>query len=183
MSKRKIKMSLSKSSIDDAIRYVQFMKRNLSINTSLFIRLLQGQGISVINSIIGEVPEEQRGDNLTIGNTDIERLGGDKYKASISISGDKILFIEFSAGITYGTDSFGTLPNNPSYGSGYGMGTYNPDSDNWKNPDGWWYPDPKSDTGYSHSFGNRAYAPMYEADKAMRDAIQQAARLAFGNGE
>lgn len=181
MSKRRIKVSLSKSSIDDAIRYVQFMKRNLSINTSLFIGLLQEQGISVISSIIGEVPEKEKG-NTTIGKSDIERLGGDRYKASIFISGDKILFIEFSAGITYGTDSFETLPNNPSYGSGYGMGTYNPDSDNWKNPDGWWYKD-KNSGKYEKSLGNKAYAPMFNADKSMRDAIQLAARLAFGNGE
>lgn len=83
--------------------------------------------------------------------------------ARVVASGENVLFIEYGAGATRG------------YGhprpEGYGPGTFNPLSDNWKNPKGWIYGG--SGSGKSRrplrTFGNAPTAAMYNAEQAMRD--------------
>ena len=98
---------------------------------------------------------------------------------TIRLSGDQVLFIEFSSGIMYGTDSFPSLPNNPNYGSKYGMGTY-PGKGHWNDPEGWWYTGKWGNGDSRHTYGIRAYAPMYNADTEMRKQIANIAREVFG---
>lgn len=75
--------------------------------------------------------------------------------ALVRASGEATLFIEYGAGALRG------------YGhprpDGYGPGTYNPLSDNWKNPNGWYYAHGKK------SWGNPPAAAMYHAEQAMRE--------------
>ena len=102
-----------------------------------------------------------------------------RFRIKIKLSGPDVLFLEFSAGIRSGRlpGEFPTLPTGKSYGDGYGVGTYNPTSGNAMNPDGWFF----EEAGISwHSFGNRAYAPMYHADEAIFQNVKSVAKRVFG---
>ena len=85
---------------------------------------------------------------------------------AIHARGNAVLFIEFGAGATYG------------YGhpepEGYGPGTFNPDSDNWQRPGGWWYGKGQ------HTYGNPPAAAMYHAKEEVIRNIEQVAREVFG---
>ena len=78
-------------------------------------------------------------------------VGGARVRAS----GHATWFIEYGSGALRG------------YGhprpDGLGPGTYNPASDNWKNPNGWYYAHGK------RSWGNPPAAAMYHAEQAMKD--------------
>lgn len=174
MSRRKLKLSLSESDINNAIEEVRRYKESLRDDVSMFIMLLMNKGINVAKERIGKAPPEYRG-KVTVTSVNPYRTGY-IYTAVIRLEGKQALFVEFSAGKTYGTDSFEPLPNNPSYGSGYGMGTYNPDSDNWKSPTGWDY----GEGGKQHTYGTPAVAPLYNADKAMRDILLETAKKVWG---
>lgn len=85
---------------------------------------------------------------------------------AIHARGNAVLFIEFGSGATYG------------YGhpdpQGYGPGTYNPSSDRWQDPGGWWYGNGE------HTYGNPPAAAMYEAQQECMRAVEQVAREVFG---
>ena len=116
------------------------------------------------------VPDEEKGSYYTeIVNTS----NGDIIGAAIRLTGDKVLFIEFSAGITYGTDNY-PLPS----GDKYGMGTY-PGKGHWNSPYGWWYVDEQGNK--HHSYGNRAYMPMYHAEQAIIIQVSHIAREVFSS--
>ena len=86
---------------------------------------------------------------------------------AIHARGNAVLFIEFGSGATYG------------YGhpepEGYGPGTYNPDSQNWNNPNGWWYGDSQ------HTYGNPPAQAMYNAKQEVLQMVQQVANEVFNS--
>ena len=176
MAKRKISFSLSEKSIDDAIKQIEEYKQSINKKLETFVSRLTDIGIQTVNAVMMSVAPVDRGEY----NTEVvwDKNSQAAVGAKIQLKGDQVLFIEFSSGITFGTKSFPALPNNPNYGSDYGMGTYNPDSPNWNNPQGWWY---KGKWGEKeHTYGIRAYAPMYNADMEMRRQIQSIAKEVFG---
>ena len=116
-----------------------------------------------------EIPSEEKGDYYT---ETINTSNGDIVGVAIQLTGNKVLFIEFSAGITYGTDSY-PLPS----GDNYGMGTY-PGKGHWDSPYGWWYVDDHGEK--HHSYGNRAYMPMYHAEQAIILSVRSVAKEVFG---
>ena len=75
--------------------------------------------------------------------------------ARVRASGENVLFIEYGAGALRG---YGHPEPN-----GYGPGTFNPSSDNWKNPNGWYYAHGRK------TWGNPPSAAMYYAEQAMRE--------------
>lgn len=75
--------------------------------------------------------------------------------ARVRASGENVLFIEYGAGALRG---YGHPEPN-----GYGPGTFNPISDNWKNPNGWYYAHGRK------TWGNPPSAAMYYAEQAMRE--------------
>lgn len=75
--------------------------------------------------------------------------------ARVRASGENVLFIEYGAGALRG---YGHPEPN-----GYGPGTFNPLSDNWKNPNGWYYAHGRK------TWGNPPSAAMYYAEQAMRE--------------
>lgn len=176
MSKR-IKVSLSEKSINDAIRQInEYKKSILDEKIEKFIRMVSELGRGTIVRVVGQISSEELDDpNWTID------YHYENHSATLYARNKQILFIEFSAGITYGMSNFQSLPNNPSYGSEYGMGTYNPQSDKWKDPDGWWYMG--EDNEFHHTYGNAAYTPMYTADVEMRNSLVEIAKFVFGSGE
>ena len=148
MSKRTIKCNLSGKSIRNAIKELKNYENNLQRKNQIFVQKLADAGILVIRETM-------------------ESIVG----ASIRLTGDKVLFLEFSAGITYGTDTY-PLPS----GSEYGIGTY-PGQTHAYDPNGWWYIDESGNK--HHSYGNRAYMPMYHAEEAIILAIHSIAKEVF----
>lgn len=73
--------------------------------------------------------------------------------ARVRASGNAVLFIEYGAGATMGY-------GHPRVGR-YGPGTYNPLSDHWKNPNGWYYAHGR------RSLGNPPAMAMYHAEQDM----------------
>lgn len=85
---------------------------------------------------------------------------------AIHARGGAVLFIEFGAGATYG------------YGhprpEEYGPGTYNPSSNRWQNPGGWWFGNSE------HTYGNPPAQAMYNAEQECIRNVEQVAREVFG---
>ena len=85
--------------------------------------------------------------------------------AAVVASGSAVLFIEFGAGYLMGYGHPDPM--------GYGPGTYNPRSGNWKNPDGWYY---GTHGNLHHSYGNPPAAAMYNARKELEQNLVDLAK-------
>ena len=160
-----INIELSEKSIQDAIQQIEEYKRSLQVKTDIFINKMANIGLEVVRAEIETVPDEERGSYYV---EDIYEDNG----VSIRLTGDKILFIEFGAGIKF------AVPQNPKAGQfNMGVGTY-PDQTHAFSEYGWWYTD---DGGESkHSYGNPAYMPMYMASVEVINRAIDVAREVFG---
>lgn len=169
MAKRTIGINLSRGSINDAIQKIKEYQKEIKRKNEIFVTRLAKEGLKVAQMTMEEIPSEEKGDYYT---ETINTSNGDIVGAAIQLTGNKVLFIEFSAGITYGTDSY-PLPS----GDNYGMGTY-PGKGHWDSPYGWWYVDDHGEK--HHSYGNRAYMPMYHAEQAIILSVRSVAKEVFG---
>lgn len=168
MAKKVIKCGLNTKSIQNAIDELNKYKENLIRKNKIFVNKLAEIGLNVIQVTMESIPDEEKGSYYT---ETINNDSGDVVGVAIRLTGDHVLFIEFSAGITYGTDTY-PLPS----GAQYGVGTY-PGQTHAYDPNGWWYTD-KSGQKH-HSYGNRAYMPMYHAEEAIVLAVRSLAREVF----
>ena len=170
-----IDVDFSKQSISKAITKLKNYNKSLEIKNRRLVNELAKVGIDAIDSIVAQVdPNDLHSGDLGLKTekTQVEQDGA-VARMAIKLSGADVLFIEFSAGITYGTSEYPLAS-----GNGYGMGTYNPESDLWRNPNGWWYTDEHGQK--HHSYGNRAYMPMYHSTEAMALSVWTVARKVFG---
>ena len=87
--------------------------------------------------------------------------------AVIYAEGESVAFIEFGAGITYGSGH----PQAAEFG--VGPGTYPEGKGHWNNPGGWWY------AHGQHTYGNPPAMAMYNAVQAMTAEITRIAREVF----
>ena len=87
--------------------------------------------------------------------------------AVIYAEGESVAFIEFGAGITYGSGH----PQAAEFG--VGPGTYPDGKGHWDNPGGWWY------AHGQHTYGNPPAMAMYNAVQAMTAEITRIAREVF----
>lgn len=165
-----IKCSLSAKSIQNAINELKAYEKDLQRKNEIFVKKLSEIGLDVIQTTMESIPDEEKGSYYT---EIINDINGNIIGASIRLSGDKVLFIEFSAGITYGTQNY-PLPS----GSQYGVGTY-PRQTHAFSPYGWWYVDESGEK--HHSYGNRAYMPMYHAEVAIILAVRKIAKEVFSS--
>lgn len=167
-----ISFELSEASINAAINELETYKRQLNHKLFQLVSRLADIGVESIESTMMSIAPADRGEYTAMKSPD------GSYAFKITLKGDQVLFVEFSSGITFGTNSFPTLPNNPSYGADYGMGTYPSEKGHWDDPLGWYY---KGTWGeWEHTYGVRAYAPMYHADMEMRNRLTAIAREVFG---
>lgn len=165
-----IQIGLSQSSIQSAIKELEKYKRSLETKCQVFVNRLAQEGLQVVQITMESISDRDKGSYFTevINNSD-----GTLKQATVRLSGDKILFLEFGAGIRYESTK------HPKAGMfGYGVGSY-PGQTHAKDPNGWWYRD-ESDNPH-HSYGNRAYMPMYHAGTAMTLRIQSLAKEIFGS--
>ena len=170
MANKSIKMELSHKSIQDTIKHLRAYQKSLVSKNEIFIKRLSEIGLNVIQTTMESIPEEDKGNYYT---EIVNNIKGEITGVTVRLSGTDVLFVEFSAGISYGTDSY-PLPSVDKYG----MGTY-PGKGNWDNPNGWWY---KDESGkLHHSFGNRAYMPMYHAEEAIIISVREIAKEVFGS--
>ena len=89
--------------------------------------------------------------------------------AVIYAEGESVAFIEFGAGITYGS-------GHPQAAElGVGPGTYPEGKGHWDNPNGWWY------AHGQHTYGNPPAMAMYQAVQAMAEEITRIAREVFAS--
>lgn len=165
---RKISFSLSQDSIQRAIKEVEKYKQDLLRKNQILVERLSKIGLEVVQSTMESIPDEEKGSYYT---EIINNSSGEMAGVSIRLTGDKVLFLEFSAGIRYGTKNYPL-----SSGGKYGMGTY-PGKGHWDDPNGWWYIDESGNK--HHSYGNRAYMPMYHAEQAIIIAVREMAREVF----
>ena len=172
-----IDVDLNKQSIRKAITQLKTYNNKLDIKCRKLVRALASVGIDAIDSVVAQIDKSalhSSSSPLRSSRSQVQQEGN-VARMAISLSGADVLFIEFSAGITYGTSEYPL-----AIGDGYGMGTYNPESDRWKDPNGWWY---TGDDGESHhTYGNRAYMPMYHSTEAMALSIWVKAKEIFRGG-
>lgn len=174
--KKTIKMDLSVKAVEKAIKQIEQYKQSLSSKLKIFVERLSEIGIQSVKATMMSVAPVDRGD---FDCYPLYSERGDAIQgAVIVLHGDQVAFIEFSSGITFGTSGFEGLPNNPSYGQGMGMGTYPSDKGHWNDPEGWWYIGKYGQP--VHTYGIRAYAPMYNADVEMRKQLKTIAKEVFG---
>lgn len=174
MADKVLEIELTKESINKAIEYMKSYEESIEAKTRLLVQRLRQVGIEVIDAVMMSVPPVDRGEEYTINEFQANSKG--HVTAGITLSGDQVLFIEFSAGVTFGTRSFNGAPNNPNYGNGMGVGTY-PGQTHAENPEGWWYTDRYGES--QHTYGIRAHQPMFNADMEMRKQLVSIAREVF----
>lgn len=163
-----IKLNFSAKSIQNAINELKAYQKEFQRKNDIFVKKLSEEGLQVIQTTMESIPDEEKGSYYTeiIYDKNVDITG-----ASVRLSGDKVLFIEFSSGITYGSSNY-PLPS----GSEYGVGTY-PGQTHAFSPYGWWYKDENGEV--HHSYGNRAYMPMYHAEVAIVLAVRKIAKEVF----
>lgn len=167
----RIKIELSEKSINDAIKQLKDYKKSLSAKNSKFVERLADEGIAVVNATL--VGVNLNGDDWSYNAKKSNVSSGETSKLRIELSGKRLLFVEFGAGVTYSN------PQHPKADElGYGVGTYNPYSRNAWNPDGWDYVG--EDGTPKHTFGNPAYAPAWNASVQMRNKVISIAKEVFG---
>lgn len=166
---KKIVIGMNIASINHAISQLEEYADSLDNKVKRLINELLQIGVTNIEQTISEIPGEEKGEDIVVEKTDAEGSEG-HYTAKIVLSGEKVLFIEFSAGVTYGTSEY------PLDVQGYGVGTY-PGQTHAFDPEGWDYYD---ETGMHHSYGNRAYMPMYYGDMAIQQQVYDIAKRIFG---
>ena len=166
-----IEIELSKASVDSAISQLKEYLQLLNDKNALFVKRLAELGIPVIDEKI----EGSAGDADKYHDTQIKiNSYGDYSEATLTVSGQDILFIEFGSGIHYNEGSSAAHAGQ----FGYGVGTY-PGQTHAFDPKGWWY---KDETGApQHSYGQQATAPMLRASHEIIANIRKIAREVYGS--
>ena len=166
-----IEIELSKASVDSAISQLKEYLQLLNDKNALFVKRLAELGIPIIDEKI----EASAGDADKYHDTQIKiHSYGDYSEATLTVSGQDILFIEFGAGIHYNEGSSAAHAGQ----FGYGVGTY-PGQTHARDPKGWWYRD---ETGApQHSYGQQATAPMLQASHEIIANIRKIAREVYGS--
>lgn len=156
-----IKINLNSSdSIEAAIAELERYKEDITTKLTTFISVLQNDGISVARTSLASTVGDST--NGSIGKVDVDS-SGDIISATIYLSGNDALFIEFGSGIAYNTGT-----EHPYAGEfGYGVGTYPSEHPPNRaiNPGYWYYGSGK------RSIGTGASMPMYNAAETMRNNL------------
>lgn len=169
---KKISISLSQRSIQNAIKEIEAYKRQFIDKNELFVRRLAELGIPVIDQNIAAA----QGDSEKSHNTYIKiNSFGNYSEAKLVVEGKSILMLEFGAGIHY-NGSAGTSPHPKGEEFGYTIGSYG--KGQGKN-DFWFY---YADTGEAvMSHGTKSTMPVYKAGIEIRRQVLKIAREVFGS--
>ncbi|VYT08902.1 Uncharacterised protein [uncultured Clostridium sp.] len=169
---KKISISLSQKSIQNAISEVRKYQRELIDKNELFVRRLAELGIPVIDQNIAVA----QGDSDKNHNTYIKINSFGSYsEAKLVVEGSELLYIEFGSGIHY-NGSAGTSPHPKGEEFGYTIGSYGKGQGS---KDFWFY---YADTGEAvMSHGTQSTMPVYKASMEIIQNIRRIAREVFGS--
>lgn len=169
---KKINISLSQKSIQNAINEVRKYQRELIDKNEVFVRRLAELGIPIIDQNIADA----EGDSDKNHNTYIKINSFGSYsEAKLVVDGKDLLFIEFGSGIHY-NGSAGTSPHPKGEEFGYTIGSYGKGQGS---KDFWFY---YADTGEAvMSHGTESTMPVYKASVEIVQNIRRIAREVFGS--
>ena len=165
-----IKCDLSASSIDNAIKQIREYRESLNERVKELVTNLTMEGVEVAKTWV----QVSQGDSHDASVDYLINAVGNIAAARIALSGKDALFIEFGAGVHYNEAD---TPHAAQFG--YGVGTYNPSSDNAFNPDGWFY---WTGTERVHSYGTEGTYPLYHAAENARNKVIMKAVETFARG-
>ena len=173
-----MELVLSAASFRDAAMKTRKVRERLEVQCEEFCTALISAGYAVTYSVLASHIDSGQ----TIGSLEIiEESSGGNFSATLRVSSEAILFLEFGSGLP----GLGTAPHASDYGTPMGSGTYQPHArpqdrsgqyDNWNNPDGWFY---YKGGKKHHSYGMAASLPMYKGVKEMRSQIKEIAERVF----
>lgn len=164
---RKIRVSLSENSLNEAIKEVEQYKKDLQAQINELIDRMVSVGESYAINAVGHVDT---------GETVNSIVGYRKGKTGFVVAGGNAVWIEFGTGVTY-NGAAGTSPH--PYGEDLGMsiGTYG--AGHGANPNGWYY---TSDDGIEkHTYGIEANMFMYRTARYIEEVFPELAKEVFGN--
>lgn len=169
---KKISISLSQKSIQNAINEVRKYQKEFIEKNELFVRRLAELGIPVIDQNIAAA----QGDSDKNHNTYIKINSFGSYsEAKLVVEGSDLLYIEFGSGIHY-NGSAGTSPHPKGEEFGYTIGSYGKGQGS---KDFWFY---YADTGEAvMSHGTESTMPVYKASVEIIQNIRRIAREVFGS--
>lgn len=168
---KKISISLSEKSIQNAIKELNQYKNDLKRKNDEFVKHLAELGIPIINQNIASAA----GDSDKSHNTYIKiNSFGDYSQATLVCEGRDLLFIEFGSGVFY-NGSAGTSPHPKGSELGYTIGSYG--KGQGKN-DFWFYYADSGESVMSH--GTESTMPVYKASIEIMQNIRRIAREVFG---
>lgn len=168
---KKISITLSEKSIQNAIKELNQYKNDLKRKNDEFVKHLAELGIPIINQNIASAA----GDSDKSHNTYIKiNSFGDYSQATLVCEGRDLLFIEFGSGVFY-NGSAGTSPHPKGAELGYTIGSYG--KGQGKN-DFWFYYADSGESVMSH--GTEATMPVYKASIEIMQNIRRIAREVFG---
>lgn len=171
-----LKVTLSGSSLDDAIRFLRDYQKRLESAGNEIAKRLSQMGYEVAFRVLAN--HVYTGE--TIGNLEVVQTAPNAYV--LRTESTAILFLEFGAGATKGY-------GHPDPGN-FGPGTY-PGKGHWDDPNGWWYPtdDPnltvytdKHGQGWAHTYGTAPQMPFYQAYMEMKTNIEKVAKEVLSGG-
>lgn len=162
------------ASVDVAIKQLQDYQKKLDEKAQEVAKRLAEIGATRADIDFGNAPYDGNKDfDISVDKTD------NGY--SVTASGKSVLFVEFGAGVTYGSGhpqakEFGMGPGTwpePHYRKYHGK-LYA----NWENPSGWYLP---KEAGGGHTFGNAPAMPMYNAEQEIKANIEKIVREVLGS--
>ena len=176
-----IKCNLSVESIDKALKQIERYKKRFEKCHEKLVRELVQKGYDVVDGILSVVPEDEINyDPPTLNKSRIVASKGG-VTASITLSGEQALAIEFGTGVKF-NGPLGTSrnPHGKELGWTIGSGSYG----NWSgkqhadDPQGWSYMDKNGE--FQHTYGHIAYQPMTQAELAITSEVINIAKSVYG---
>lgn len=173
---KKITMTLSQSSIQNAIKELKEYEGQLVTKCNVLCGKLAEMGLTVAKANISSAPLGKyvrlnvKYESMKAGCKAMLIATGDTLNTPAG-SINTLLMIEFGSGW-----KFNTVPNPKASELGYGVGTY-PNQTHAFDPDGWYYLG--EDDKWHHSYGVKATMPMYNADMEILMNIHRVAREVF----
>lgn len=171
---KRIEIDLSTESIDKAIIELKMFMVLILTKTSELVRKLSERGFAIADSCIADAAGDS--DKSHSNNVDIDVSEDGIVRATLSIEGKDILFIEFGAGVHYNSTSVGNSPHPKGAEMGYVIGSYSDSGNGWSlgQYDSWTY------NGGIETFGTQATMPMYNAENEIVLSFLTVAKEVFG---
>ena len=172
---KKLHLSLTrKGDIDKVIKYLEDYEKDITERLSVFLEELTKIGVNAVNAQLQTISPFYKGEDIEV--TDSIQQTDNGWQATITMSGQQAIFIEFGSGVLLNT-SVGNSLHPWGSENGFTIGSYNSDQTNAKSPDGWWYYDKWGQS--QHTLGTPTFAPLYNSSLEMLAAIREAAERVF----